>query len=164
MKTNALHTSLDKQMDFLKSSLNSLIPILMEAKLVDADLVGYDGWDLISESLFKAIVEDTIRWSLPESKLSDFNLPKYGFELQSYQQTNFIKVSFKNGAERNKAFAFVGFGPGQNGAIEFAKVFEIGEKGRVIASSVIPCGEATYSCQIYVNGKVESLTELVVQN
>jgi hypothetical protein len=96
MEPETISTSADELFSILKASVDALAPILISAKLIDPDLSGYDGWDSIIESLFDAIVTDTILASLELSDQFLFKLPAYGFHVESYKECSFIQVISKD--------------------------------------------------------------------
>ncbi len=44
----------------------------------------YDEWDAITSVLFNKLVQEVLRWHLPEDNQADFDLPEYDLLLSTY--------------------------------------------------------------------------------
>lgn len=75
-----------------RSALLALVPIAERAGIGWRRDVAYDEWDSVASSLFKAFVEEPIRWALPEAERSRFSLPPYDLLLERYETTAVIEV------------------------------------------------------------------------
>ena len=76
-----------------QQALNALIPSMKLARILDSDLIGYDDWSRICDTLYTLLVVEPIRSSLESSRQADFDLPCYGTEYESYEHFSLIRGS-----------------------------------------------------------------------
>lgn len=76
-----------------RQTLNALVPSMQTARILDDNLVGYDDWARICDTLYSIMVIEPIRSSLDSSRQIDFDLPCYNTEYESYEHFSLIRVS-----------------------------------------------------------------------
>lgn len=159
-------TSVQKVMEAMKTSITALFPILKETHLVDDNLEGYDGWDLITESLFTALIEDSIKWSLPKEQVDKFNLPKYGFDLSDVKEKSFIQVVSNAPSETKKIFCFIAFrsSPKFPSTPALIMVKEVLPDESLSEYRIISCEDVHYTCSHFASGKRTKLDQLLIEN
>ena len=73
---NSLQTSVQDLMGNFADSITVLFRILKRAEIVDENLEGYDGWDLVSDSLYEALAKDSVKCSLSQTDREEVSIPK----------------------------------------------------------------------------------------
>lgn len=96
-------TTINELLDIFRSSILSIIPSIQRAHIPWKNEQAYDDWDMISETLFHAIVVRSILYSLN----MEIHLPKYGFYYNNYKKFDYIIVQ-NNGKDKTQN-VFVSF-------------------------------------------------------
>ncbi len=81
-------TSITNLFFILRGSFKALAPWMNLSKITYVDHASYDDWDMIAESLYKAIVINSIINSKGFDSLNKF--PDYGMLYEDYKELNFI--------------------------------------------------------------------------
>lgn len=170
MKDNGMaseiQTTINEIVSIFNESLEALVPSLVKARLVDLSLEGYDGWDAIVEALFKAIVEDSIRWSLPSDEMEKFSLPRYGFDPESISDKSYLRVVSSGVDEIGSSFCFIEFtsSPKFSGAPKLVTARELAKTGELGEFRVLSFEKCIFSCSYFFNGSRKEIDFIVVQN
>src|SRR5262245_47287342 len=82
----------------LRSALRALVPFVERAGIGWRREDAYDEWDEIVASVFKGLVHEPLRWTLPESERERFDLPPYDLLLDRYATRTVIEVTASGSA------------------------------------------------------------------
>lgn len=93
-------TTIDELINIFRGSLLSILPSIQRAHIPWKNEETYDDWDMISETLFHAIVVRSILYSLN----IEIHLPKYGFYYNSYKKFDYIIVETNEKDKTRKVF------------------------------------------------------------
>ena len=88
-------TTINELVRNFQQALNALIPSMQAARILDDNLIGYDDWSRICDTLYNLLVVEPIRSSLDSSQQADFDLPCYDTEYESYEHFSLILASSK---------------------------------------------------------------------
>lgn len=160
-----MKTTVNELMLAFHNSVNRLIDPLQQVRLLDEHLSGYDGSDAIFQALYREIVENSIRWSLPEAQREAFALPEYGMHLKGYTNNSYIRVEPKSGdSSSSKEFVFVQFVPqeSKHKAFSMVEVSEVNQKGVVLKTELFPFEECHFLCLCDVKGGTKMLDQIDV--
>ncbi|MBU8933632.1 MAG: hypothetical protein KOO62_06460 [candidate division Zixibacteria bacterium] len=91
--TSTQQTTVSELVLNYRQALNALIPSLQAARILDEDLIGYDDWSRVCDTLYSLLVVEPIRSSLDPSQQADFDLPCYDTEYESYEHFGLILAS-----------------------------------------------------------------------
>lgn len=91
--TPVWQTTVDELLRSFLQALNSLIPTLQRARILDESLVGYDDWARVTDVLYRVLVVEPIRSSLGTLSEARFDLPMYDTEYESYEDFSLIRVA-----------------------------------------------------------------------
>ncbi len=75
-----------------RSALGELVPYAERAAIGWRREDAYDEWDEIASSLYKGLVQEPLRWQLPESERESFELPPYDLLLKRYTTHSVVEV------------------------------------------------------------------------
>lgn len=67
-----------------RNALLVLLPMVERVEIPWKRVDAYDEWDAITSVLFNKLVQEVLRWHLPEDNQADFNLPEYDLLLSTY--------------------------------------------------------------------------------
>ena len=105
-KEDIWETSVDEVMRTFHGALVSLLPYLRAVRIPIGVHVGTDSWDEIMETLYRQMVEETLRYGLPLDQAADFSLPTYETAYTPDSHMSFIQARENRG---NALFAFHSF-------------------------------------------------------
>lgn len=83
-------TTVDELVAIFRDALIAVLLSLRRAQIRWDDLHAYDDWDAISETLFKAIVADSLLWAVGDLETT---VPKYGFNMVGDPRMSFVRVT-----------------------------------------------------------------------
>jgi hypothetical protein len=92
ISSNTWQTSVNDLVNNFLMAINSIVPAMLAARILDKNLIGYDDWARICDNLFNILVVEPIRESLPENERLDFDLPMYNTEYETLEHFSLIQV------------------------------------------------------------------------
>ena len=98
--SNYFKTTVKELLTIFRDAARALIPYLEKAEIKWKDGEAYDDWDNIVTALYENIVCS----SLFSEVSSEYLMPKYDFDNESYINTNYIKIISPDYVDRNIAF------------------------------------------------------------
>ncbi len=108
-------TSVQELFCSFRQSLNDLVPVMKQARILDHQLNGFDDWDRVVNILYDVLVITPLRSSLDKQYHLHFDLPDYETEYESYCGFSLLSVntesanSLPDGATRH-FFRFISSG------------------------------------------------------
>ena len=150
------NVSIYKLLSNLQGALKALAPWMNLSNIPYSEQSSYDDWDSIAESLYKAIIVNSIAHSKNFNHQNQF--PQYDIHYNSYKGLNFIALEQKN--NNDHYFAFVSF----SGGTEFDLVNYCKIDKRTL--QVIERGQIDFNSKNYfliVNGNFDSREELIIE-
>ena len=169
--SNNLQTSVNDLVHNFLKSLNSLVPVMRAARILDENLIGYDDWARICDNLFTIMVVEPIRESLPENEHLDFDLPMYNTEYETLEHFSLIQINQKDAIpgkflteETSIFYCFESSGKNENEFDEL-ETFKIDSDFKIIEESfkTIKISGACYTCLISKDGHWELLDKITTQ-
>ncbi len=133
-------TTVNELLRSFLQSLNSLVPTMKSARILDESLVGYDDWSRVTDVLYRVLVVEPIRSSLGDLQETRFDLPMYDTEYESYEDFSLIRVSNYDNIEQvditHDCF-FMRFltSDKQENQFAFAETFQIDAQNKLIETS-----------------------------
>lgn len=76
-----------------RAALLGLLPMVERVGIPWQRANAYDEWDAITSVLFRKLVQEVLRWHLPEDKQADFQLPEYDLLLPTYAGLSMLEVA-----------------------------------------------------------------------
>lgn len=146
-------TSVNELVGTFKEAATSLLPSLRSVRIPTGVHVGTDAWEEITEPLFKHIVVESIRWSLPEPQIEEFEMPRYEMTYDSYDRfSGLIEViawELNAGPEIDR-FVFHSLKPGSEGTnLDVVVAFPVSQDSAVSERPVeVPYSHCKFRCLI----------------
>lgn len=88
-------TTINSLFDNFYRAIGSLLPYLQKAQIAYGIPEGYDAWESISENLYRHLIVEVIRSSLPNEERDYFELPRYEIMYENYREMSLIFVRCK---------------------------------------------------------------------
>lgn len=150
MAERSWETSVEELVLIFRDALMKLIPELRRARIPVESVPGVDAWDEISEGLFRHIVVEAIRASLPEREMEDLRLPQYEMEYEDYREFSFIEVVPKSQPGEACRFAFHSFAIAAQGDVDLSTVRcrAVDERGAIVDNQLLslPVSQVHFRC------------------
>ena len=159
-ESNTWETSVNDLVNNFLISLNSLVPAMLTARILNEKLIGYDDWVRICDNLFTIMVVEPIRESLPENEHLGFDLPIYNTEYESLEHFSLIQVHQRDSTpeetlskETSVFNCFIS--SDNNNKFDEVEIFKIDSDYKIIENSfqTFNAGEACYTCLTSNDGK-----------
>lgn len=83
-----------------RGALRSLLPFAERAAVTWRQEDAYDVWDEIAASVFRGLVQEPLRWEMPESERERFELPPYDLLLEQYTTPTSLELEINDRAGR----------------------------------------------------------------
>jgi hypothetical protein len=160
-----MKTTVNELISAFHDSISRLIEPLQRVRLLDEKLSGYDGTDAIFETLFREIVENSIRWSLPEAERDEFVIPVYGMHLKDYTDTSYIRVEVRSaGVDPDKELLFIQFVPSDvnKKRLLTVEVSEVDKNGVALVTRQYPFEGCRFVCGYKDKGTIKILDQINV--
>ncbi len=109
MSEDIIFTNVNKVMMNFHLALINIYPCLKWAKIPVGITEGYDAWDEISETLYKHLVLELLRYSTPEEQMYNIQFPAYEAYYKDFSQFNFIKVEVQSNHQQQDIWVFNNF-------------------------------------------------------
>ena len=126
-------TTVDALVRNFLSALNASVPSMRAARILDDDLTGLDDWERLCDTLYRLLVIEPIRASLPKPAQAVFDLPSYETQYESLEDFSLIQVTPPGKAAPPRQIAgtavFFRFLPGneQTGRFDLVETVRVNE-------------------------------------
>ena len=134
-----------------RDALAALAPVLARAHIRAAELDAYDDWDEIAESLYRNIVERSIRWGVPGAR--EVALPRYATMYDDYSARPYIGVGAAN-ATRSAALHSFLYSAGRFDRVSAYDIDDAGRRGELRVNDVT---EASSYLQLTAQDRIRDL-------
>lgn len=159
-------TSVSELMATFREILWSIVPHLETVRIPIGVYPGVDSWDEISETLFRHVVIEAIRASLPVEEMDAFRVPAYETDYENYEGMSFIEVLPKDRITPGNHIIFHSFLVSDSGGKQFSEVKckLIDAEGRLVSDAVeiLPFEKTEFRCYYRRGDSVRFLDRLRV--
>ncbi len=161
---NTWQTSVSDLVTNFLQCLNTLVPSMQNARILDDKLMGFDDWGRICDNLYTIMVAEPIRESFPENEHLDFDLPMYNTEYETFEHFSLIQVNQKEATPEDSLTkdtlilnCFVNSDNSQ--VFDEVEIFKIDSDFQIIENSfkTIKTDNVSFSCLRYKNRQWELL-------
>ncbi|MBB5235774.1 hypothetical protein [Deinococcus budaensis] len=151
------HTTVTELMNLFRESLIALIPVMERSHIPWREPDSYDDWGSIQEALYRNIVENTIRWGLPDPPQA-IDLPPLSRLKSSYANLDWIEV-VPGSSSGDTTLIFVGFST-HSRPFDHVDIWRVDQDG-VPQGEVesLPLSEVRFHFSWRGNGDVRSVVE-----
>lgn len=86
-------TTVDTLVRNFLDALNASVPSMQAARILNNELMGFDDWERLCDTLYSLLVIEPIRASLPKEQQARFDLPSYETQYESLEDFSLIQLT-----------------------------------------------------------------------